>query len=86
VIIPEENRKDLAEIPRNVTQGIEESPVRWIDEVLDIALERPLVPHPARRLRRSRPSRSASSNPCIEDALNQSVGFIQRATGFVTNR
>jgi len=44
VIIPEENRKDLAEIPRNVTQGMRIIPVRWIDEVLDIALERPLVP------------------------------------------
>ena len=44
VIIPEENRKDLAEIPRNVTQGMRILPVRWIDEVLDIALERPLVP------------------------------------------
>jgi len=44
VIIPEENRKDLAEIPRNVTQGMKILPVRWIDEVLDIALERPLVP------------------------------------------
>ncbi len=44
VIIPEENRKDLAEIPRNVTQGMKILPVRWIDEVLEIALERPLVP------------------------------------------
>jgi ATP-dependent Lon protease len=44
VIIPEENRKDLAEIPRNVTQGMRILPVRWIDEVLDIALERPLAP------------------------------------------
>ena len=44
VIIPEENRKDLADIPRAVTQGMEIIPVRWIDEVLGIALERPLVP------------------------------------------
>ena len=44
VIIPEENRKDLAEIPRNVTQGMKILPVRWIDEVLDIALESPLAP------------------------------------------
>ena len=46
VIIPEENRKDLAEIPKNVTASLEIHPVRWIDEVLDIALERPL-PRPA---------------------------------------
>ncbi|HEY6986407.1 MAG TPA: S16 family serine protease, partial [Rhodanobacteraceae bacterium] len=44
VIIPEENRKDLAEIPKNVTESLEIRPVRWIDEVLDVALERPLTP------------------------------------------
>ena len=44
VIIPEENEKDLAEIPKNVTDSLEIKPVRWIDEVLDIALERPLTP------------------------------------------
>ncbi|HET6632391.1 MAG TPA: endopeptidase La [Rhodanobacteraceae bacterium] len=46
VIIPEENRKDLADIPANVTESLELRPVRWIDEVLDIALERPLAPLP----------------------------------------
>ncbi|MDR3388903.1 MAG: endopeptidase La [Rudaea sp.] len=44
VIIPEENEKDLAEIPKNVTESLTIKPVRWIDEVLDIALERPLTP------------------------------------------
>ena len=44
VIIPEENRKDLADIPANVTQGMKIIPVRWIDEVLDLALERPPTP------------------------------------------
>ena len=44
VVIPEENRKDLAEIPANVTEGMKIVPVRWIDEVLDLALERPLQP------------------------------------------
>ena len=47
VIIPEENRKDLADIPKAVTQGMKIVPVRWIDEVLDLALERPLAPAPA---------------------------------------
>jgi ATP-dependent Lon protease len=42
VVIPEENRKDLADIPKNVTQGIEIIPVKWIDQVLDIALVQPL--------------------------------------------
>ena len=44
VIIPEENRKDLADIPKNVTQGLEIVPVKWIDQVLDIALVRPIEP------------------------------------------
>lgn len=44
VIIPEENRKDLTDIPKAVTQGMKIVPVRWIDEVLDLALERPLAP------------------------------------------
>jgi ATP-dependent Lon protease len=44
VIIPEENRKDLADIPKSVTEQMKIVPVRWIDEVLDLALERPLAP------------------------------------------
>src|SRR5690606_19617621 len=44
VIIPEENRKDLVDIPKSVNEQMKIVPVRWIDEVLDIALERPLTP------------------------------------------
>lgn len=44
VIIPEENRKDLADIPANVTAGMKIVPVKWIDEVLDLALEHALAP------------------------------------------
>jgi ATP-dependent Lon protease len=47
VIIPEENRKDLVDIPKNVTQGLEIIPVKWIDEVLDVALVRALAPETA---------------------------------------
>ena len=43
VLIPEENRKDLADIPANVTRGLEIVPVKWIDQVLDIALVKPLA-------------------------------------------
>jgi len=38
VLIPEENRKDLAEIPDNVKEYLEIKPVQWIDEVLETAL------------------------------------------------
>ena len=44
VIIPEDNVKDLQEIPANVKEGMEIIPVKWIDQVLAIALER--EPHP----------------------------------------
>ncbi len=44
VLIPEENRKDLSDIPANVTRDLEIIPVKWIDEVLDLALETPLRP------------------------------------------
>ncbi|WP_145478461.1 endopeptidase La [Stenotrophomonas rhizophila] len=43
VIIPEENRKDLADIPANVTRDLKIIPVKWIEEVLDLALETPLT-------------------------------------------
>ncbi len=49
VIIPEENRKDLADIPANVTRDLQIVPVKWIDEVLDIALATPLAPKKARK-------------------------------------
>ncbi len=40
VIIPQENERDLVEIPRNIKKNLNIRPVRWIDEVLDIALVR----------------------------------------------
>ncbi|KRB08919.1 endopeptidase La [Lysobacter sp. Root690] len=46
VIIPEENRKDLVDLPKSVTQGLNIVPARWIDEVLGLALERPITPTP----------------------------------------
>ncbi|MDD2180314.1 endopeptidase La [Acidovorax sp. D2M1] len=44
VLIPEENVKDLTEIPDNVKSGLEIVPVRWIDKVLEVALESKPVP------------------------------------------
>ena len=44
VLIPLENAKDLQEIPDNVKSGLEIVPVKWIDEVLQVALERQPVP------------------------------------------
>jgi ATP-dependent Lon protease len=44
VLIPEENVKDLAEIPDNVKNRLEIIPVKWIDKVLEIALQRQPTP------------------------------------------
>ena len=44
VLIPEENTKDLQEIPDNVKNGLEIIPVKWIDQVLKVALVRMPMP------------------------------------------
>jgi len=44
VLIPKENERDIAEIPKNIKQNLTIVPVRWIDEVLTYALQR--VPEP----------------------------------------
>ncbi len=44
VLIPQENAKDLQEIPANVKEGLEIIPVKWIDQVLQVALERQPIP------------------------------------------
>ncbi|MBQ0931996.1 endopeptidase La [Ideonella sp. 4Y16] len=46
VMIPEENVKDLQDIPDNVKSQLEIVPVRWIDKVLDVALESAPTPLP----------------------------------------
>ena len=40
VVIPEENRKDLVEIPKNIRENLDIRALRWIDQVLEVALER----------------------------------------------
>jgi ATP-dependent Lon protease len=44
VLIPDQNVKDLVEIPENIKSCLEIHPVKWIEQVLELALER--VPHP----------------------------------------
>ncbi|QIR14167.1 endopeptidase La [Shewanella aestuarii] len=42
VLIPKENERDLEEIPQNVIADLQIHPVRWVDEVLKLSLERPV--------------------------------------------
>jgi ATP-dependent Lon protease len=44
VLIPAENEKDLEEIPTNVKEGLNIIPVSTVDEVLKLALTKPLIP------------------------------------------
>ena len=44
VLIPDDNQRDLKEIPKNIKQHLEIRPVKWIDQVLELALER--LPQP----------------------------------------
>ena len=61
VIIPKENERDLKEIPDNVKARLEIIPVKWMDEVLEIALER--LPHPAEVADIEESTESASDKP-----------------------
>ncbi len=67
VIIPEDNKKDLADMPANITASLEIHPVRWIDEVLDIALERPLQPNEPT----AEPRAAAREEPADADEAEQ---------------
>ena len=49
VLIPKENEKDLAEIPKNIKDKLDILPVKWIDEVLEHALEKMPVPEAAEK-------------------------------------
>jgi ATP-dependent Lon protease len=46
VLIPEENVKDLSEIPDNIKNRLDIHPVKWIDQVLEMALEAKPQPLP----------------------------------------
>lgn len=63
VLIPDENTKDLVEIPQNIKDSLEIKPVKWIDEVLQLALKHmpaPLgaAPEPSRANDKARPRRA----------------------------
>ena len=72
VIIPDDNRKDLADIPANVTDALVIKPVKWIDEVLDIALVS--SPLPAAE---SAPVRSEEAAPAAAAEAPQVPGVVR---------
>ncbi|MDZ7842824.1 MAG: endopeptidase La [Gammaproteobacteria bacterium] len=65
VIIPEENEKDLVEMPKNIKDNLDIRPAKWIDQVIEVALER--VPDP-----RKEPESEAAKKP-VADKSGDSV-------------
>ena len=63
VLIPEENRKDLSEIPDNIREGLDIRPVRWIDEALEIALQ--AMPTPLTEEEIAEAEREAARIPAV---------------------
>ncbi|NMF88289.1 endopeptidase La [Aromatoleum petrolei] len=61
-LIPEENVKDLVEIPENIKNALEVIPVRWIDQVLEHALERTPQPLPEAVVEETPPADSAEGS------------------------
>lgn len=67
VLIPRDNEKDLAEVPDTVKKGLEIRPVKWIDEVLQLALERMPEPLSADDDDDENESKSVPSVPIAEE-------------------
>jgi ATP-dependent Lon protease len=65
VLIPEENVKDLVEIPDNIKNKLEIVPVKWVDQVLEFALERQPEPR--------KPTSDAPPIPPVADDKTSSV-------------
>jgi len=67
VLIPEENRKDLTEIPKNIVEELDVRPVKWIDQVLEVALER--VPEPLEPAKALPPAESKAKDEPTDVSL-----------------
>ena len=71
VVIPKENERELAEIPANIAQELEIKPVRWIDEVFQIALLRMPQPLAATEAAAPPPSKEKPTTEEDSDALRR---------------
>ena len=68
VLIPEENEKDLTEIPENIKAKLKIIPVRWIDQVLEVALAHQPAPLP-----KGSESASVESKPKVKEKKSTGV-------------
>ncbi|MEE8321755.1 MAG: endopeptidase La [Gammaproteobacteria bacterium] len=68
VLVPQENEPELVEIPKNIKQNLEIRAVRWIDEILDIALQR--MPGPVSK---KAPAEIAKKDEAVSETENDSL-------------
>ena len=73
VMIPEENVKDLADIPENVKNHLEIIPVRWIDRVLEVALQSMPQPLSDEEVARLTAESVASAKATVVDGTHEGV-------------
>jgi ATP-dependent Lon protease len=66
VVIPQENERDLVDIPKNIKQQLEIRPVRWIDEVLQIALKEMPVPREGKTVAQVAKEKDAKSTETVK--------------------
>ena len=70
VVIPDENKRDLKEIPDNIKDALTIKPVKWLDEVLEIALERMPSPLSDEEFNLSKGIGTVSSNESNDGRVN----------------
>jgi len=70
VLIPDENVRDLKEIPDNIKESLEIRPVKWIDEVLDIALAYPPEPRVENDADKASPAKANDESGDAAERIN----------------
>lgn len=73
VIIPEENKRDLKEIPKNIQEGLQIHPVRWIDQVLDIALQKATKPLSRSQSKLKKGKKNLASIKLVSKKIQQKI-------------
>jgi ATP-dependent Lon protease len=71
VLIPEENVKDLQDIPENVKNQLEIVPVKWIDQVLEVALES--APQPLPEEEAVKPEEKTEAAPAASPSVSSDL-------------
>lgn len=79
VIIPDENKRDLKEIPKNIIKDLDIRPVKWIDTVLDVALaETPGTTTGKAKAKRGSKAKSGTTTKKRKSSVKQQPGSVSR--------